>query len=193
MSVGIHPAAKAVEPVIMSALATIRTGAGAVTLLLCAAVSAGAPPCLPAMLALSSAPVGKPVARNRYMPTLSTAAMHDGVAVYWHCRVPQGVEVYEVHGTPAAIARSGGLGRLQRVYAQDLSSTWSALDAAGHSCLDPSPSRRNLVRRADCHAFAASGADKGQRYLCVNPAVTDVHEARLCQHLVREIAAHWPH
>jgi hypothetical protein len=83
------------------------------------AVQAGQPDCLPATWALSSNPVGTPIARNVDRPTLFMASNH-GVAAYWYCQNGSGTVTYwEVHGTPKAIISAGGASVLEMLYIKD--------------------------------------------------------------------------
>lgn len=149
------------------------------------------PPCLPAVLALSTTPVGSPVPGNTYLPTFLNAPLQDGLAVFWHCQVGNTIKVLEVHGTPQSIAQHGGLPALHSAYARDQRQSWDTLDATGHACVDPAPNPRLLASRADCHALPAKVGGL-PHYVCVNPAVVNPPELKLCGLLVREIAAQWP-
>jgi len=160
---------------------------------LCSAASwAVQPPCLPAAMAIAVEPVGMPVAANTYWPTVSSAPINDGLAVFWHCQVSGEIKVLEMHGTPKAIANSGGLQRLQSLYLSDKDAALASLDATGHTCVDANPKLPLTASRLpDCVAFPPR---KGQamRYLCLNPSVTDQQETRLCKHMLHEMVSQWP-
>lgn len=158
---------------------------------MCVVAHAEPPRCLPAALALSSTPLGLPVPTNTYWPTLSTAPRQHGLAAFWYCKVEGDIRVLEMHSTPQALARAGGLHVLQSHYLSQKDEAWETLDATGHGCVDLAPKAQGIAKRTDCFAVAtADGHPK--RYLCLNPAVTEWHEARLCKHLLNEMASQWP-
>jgi hypothetical protein len=160
--------------------------------LVCSAASwAVQPPCLPAVMAMAAEPFGEPVAANTYWPTISNAPIDDGLAVFWHCHVNGEVRVLEVHGTPQAIANSGGLQKLQSLYLSDKDAALASLDAIGHACVDTHPQPPLTASRADCVAFPPRQG-QAMRYLCLNPSVTNRQETRLCTHLLHEMVAQWP-
>jgi hypothetical protein len=146
---------------------------------------------LPAVLAIAAEPVGAPVAANTYWPTISNAPIDEGLAVFWYCQVNGEIKVLELHGTPHAIADSGGLQKLQSLYLSDKDSALASLDAIGHACVDAHPPQPLTASRANCVAFPLHQG-QAARYLCLNPSVTNQHEARLCTHLLHEMVAQWP-
>lgn len=103
-----------------------------ITLML-ALVTTGAhaaqPDCIPATWALSTTPVGTPVARHTDRPTLFMASNH-GLAAYWYCQSPTGAITYwEVHGTPKAILEAGGASVLEMLYLKDRDASLGRLSA----------------------------------------------------------------
>ena len=160
-------------------------------LTLCMAQAGAALPCLPAAMALAGAPEGVPVAANAYWPTVSSAPLDAGLAVFWHCQVGADVQVVELHGTREAMARAGGLRALQSRYLHNKEDALAALDATGHACFDPDARPDQVARRADCVALPDK-AGLPRRYLCLNPKVTGQQETRLCKHVIEEAVAQWP-
>jgi hypothetical protein len=162
-----------------------------ITLVCSAASWAVQPPCLPAVMALAGEPLGAPIAANTYWPTISNVSIDDGLAVFWHCQVNGEIRVVEMHGTPKAIANSGGLQKLQSLYRSDKDTALASLDAIGHACVDAQPQQPVVASRADCVAFPPRQG-QAMRYLCLNPNVTNQQETRLCTHLLHEMVAQWP-
>lgn len=88
------------------------------------------PECIPATWALSSSPIGTPIARNAERPTLFMASNH-GLAAYWFCQKAQGgFSYWEVHGTPKAILEAGGASVLEMLYIKDRDGSLNKLSAA---------------------------------------------------------------
>ena len=94
------------------------------------AAQANPPECIPSTWALSSTPVGTPIARNVDRPTLFMASNH-GLAAYWFCQGANGgFSYYEVHGTPKAILEAGGASVLEMLYIKDRDGSLTKLGAA---------------------------------------------------------------
>ncbi len=90
---------------------------------------AAQPDCLPSSWALSSVPVGQPVARHTERPSLFVASNY-GLAAYWYCHGKNGQTTYwEVHGTPRAILEAGGARVLEMLYIRDRDASLAKLSA----------------------------------------------------------------
>ncbi|MGC4062936.1 MAG: hypothetical protein QM749_19690 [Aquabacterium sp.] len=168
-----------------------KTAMTLMVLVFCTASAQAQPSCLPAALALSTTPAGMPVSANTYWPTVSDAPIQDGLAMFWYCNGGRDTQVFELHTTPSALARAGGLQALQSRYLHDKDAAWAELNAVGHSCLEADPDPSSLAKRPDCFGFQATRSH-ATRYLCLNPGVTELHEVKLCKHLLADMAAHWP-
>lgn len=108
---------------------------------------AAQPDCLPAALALSTQPVGQPVARHIDRPSLFVASNH-GLAAYWFCEGPNGrITYWEMHGTPKAILEAGGARVLEMLYIKDRDASLSKLSATPcHRADIADPDERQLCK-----------------------------------------------
>lgn len=108
---------------------------------------AAQPDCLPAALALSSTPIGQPIARHTDRPSLFLASNH-GLAAYWYCQGPNGqITYWEVHGTPKAILEAGGASVLEMLYIKDRDASLSKLSATPCNRADiADPDERQLCK-----------------------------------------------
>ncbi|MES2090578.1 MAG: hypothetical protein V4532_11450 [Pseudomonadota bacterium] len=111
--------------------------------------------------------------------------------MFWHCKVGSAIKLLEVHGTPQAIAKAGGLQALQTLYLANKDEAWGTLAATRHGCFDPAPNPQLITSRSDCYSVLATDAPAKQ-YVCLNPAVTDPQEAKLCKHLLNDAVSQWP-
>jgi hypothetical protein len=160
-------------------------------LALFASAASAQPPCMPATLALATGPLGTPVSSHTYWPTVSSAPMEDGLAVFWYCQVSGEIKVVEMHGTPQAIAQAGGLQSLHSRYLSRKDEAMAELEAAGHICVDPDAKPTEVAQRPDCVVLPGK-AGQPKRYLCLNPKVSSPQESKLCKHLINEMVAQWP-
>jgi hypothetical protein len=160
-------------------------------LMLSTTLLAAQPACLPAVLALSTAPIGTPVTNNTHWPTVSSLPLNEGLAAFWFCRVGEKIKVAEMHGTPQAIAQYGGLNALHLHYRDHRDDALEELMAKGHACADPQAKPSEVDSRADCVAIQPK-AGQPKRYLCLNPQVSSPQEITLCKHLINEMTEQWP-
>lgn len=138
--------------------------------------------CVPSVLALSLAPIGRMhPGKSQDRPALVGVSPVFGLGAVWWCADGS---VWEWHGTSPMIgSKWGDIRKAQAAYVADPAGV-RAWASARPSCI----SKQSETRGSYCADVPTRPGYK----TCISTLITDPGEIRLCQAVVRQAAEDWP-